>query len=370
MRGLQFPALFSALFPALALLFSCQTAPVQEELAETYYNLGNAYLELERLDEAESAYARAIELKPKLHAAEYNLARVYLFNGTYNSAESLLKQLLERDPQNGMVREMLAWTYIRMGRLEEAAELYREVLKEDPANCNVRYNLALMAADQKEWQEVHEMLIECVYLDRADGDILALLGRAERESGGGSGLGWFEEAADKKPQDMGIAAELADAYREEGLFVEALEVYDRIIEAEETETAVYLFEKAYINYTALEEDEEGLSRLEDALEQGFKDTEKIVGLLKAMEYRADTAYFAEIEDLLKQYDLYDSVMEGIQDQGETEGDGAAAATQAGGGLPAPHAYYFSGSDKTFFSCSKTDSGAGSASMLINTPRSL
>jgi len=317
MRGFKFPALLLS----IVVLFSCRTAPVQEELAETYYNLGNAYLDLERLDEAESAYARAIELKPKLHAAEYNLARVYLFNGSYKSAESLLNQLLEKDPQNGMVREMLAWTYIRTGRLDEAEELYHEVLKEDPANCNVRYNLALMAADRKEWREVHEMLIECVYLDRADGDILALLGRAERESGEGSGLGWLEEAADKKPQDMGIAAELADAYQEEGFFVEALEVYDRIIEAEEIETAVYLFEKAYIYYTALEEDEEGLSWLKDALEQGYKDTEGLAELLKAMGYRADTAYFAEIENVLKQYNLYDSVMESIQTQSESEGDG-------------------------------------------------
>ncbi len=172
------------------------------------------------------------------------------------------------------------------------------------------------------------MLIECIYLDRADGDILALLGRAERESGEGSGLGWFEEAAYKKTQDIEIAAELAGAYREEGLFVKALEVYDRIIEAEETETAVYLFEKACIYYIALEEDEEGLSWLQDALEQGYKDTEGIAELLKAMDYRADTAYFAEIEDLLKQYNLYDSVMESIYNQGGTEENGAPSGDAA------------------------------------------
>src|SRR6056297_879096 len=129
---------------------SCQSKPYQQELAETYYNLGNAYIELTKWDEAETAFARALEINPDLYRAEYNMARVYIHSGNYSSAVDILNKLLERDPENIIFLETLAWTRVKQGRGARAEEIYRSLLDSDPANCNVRYNLALLLRDRED----------------------------------------------------------------------------------------------------------------------------------------------------------------------------------------------------------------------------
>ncbi|MDY7027571.1 MAG: tetratricopeptide repeat protein [Spirochaetota bacterium] len=303
---------FITITAAAVLLTACQTNPVREELAETYYNLGNAYLELDRLGDAESAYARAMELDPDLYTAGYNLARVHIFNREYGRAVELLQELLREDPGNGILRESLAWVYLEMGRLVEAEELYEDLLETDPANCSVRYNLALMAADGGEWKRAYNLLIECVYLDRGDGDILALLGKAERESGQGDGIGWFEEAAEESPEDPAITEELAGVYRAEGEYRKALAAYDRLIDIDPEAEGEYELEKAAVLFLALEEYGEGFSSLETALEAGYADVEKIAGLLEGLGYSPESPGYGDIEALLESYDLYEPVLDWMQ----------------------------------------------------------
>ncbi len=300
--------IFISITAIAVLLASCQTNPVQEELAETYYNLGNAYFELDRLDDAESAYARAMELNPELYTAGYNLARVYIFNGEYRRAVDVLQELLQEDPGNGILRESLAWAYLEMRRIDDAEQLYSELLETDPANCNVRYNLALMAAAAEEWTRAYDLLIECGYLDSGDGEILALLGKAERESGQGSGLGWFEEAAEESPENLTIAEELAGVYRAEGEYTRAIAVYDRLIDLSPDAGGSYEFEKAALLFLALEEYGEGFSSLEAALEAGYADIEKIAELLEGLGYSPESPGYGDIEALLESYGLYDPVL--------------------------------------------------------------
>src|SRR6056297_1167353 len=164
-------AVFSAALIA-GILISCSTSPARLELAETYYNLGNAYLDLERWNDAESAYARAMDIDPGMYRAGYNMARIYIYNKNYPHAVELLTNLLEKDPSNVMIRESLAWAYLKMGEKKKGEALYRRILLDDPANCDVRYNLSLLLREREEWEEVHTLLMECVELEEGDGEIL------------------------------------------------------------------------------------------------------------------------------------------------------------------------------------------------------
>jgi len=301
-------------FTFLLLLFSCQTNPAQKELAQTYYNLGNAYLDLNRLGEAESAYAHAFELDADLYVAGYNLARVYIFSENYDSAVSLLQELLEKDPGNIILRENLAWAFLEMGRAGEAEQLYKALIEEDPANCGVRYNLALLSSDREDWRQVYDILIECAYLEQEDGDILYLLGKAEKNAKLGSGLKWFEEAAEEDPENLEFLLELAGSYRDSGDFTLALSVYDKAIQLSSPDNGLYFFEKAEILYTALEENEEGLIFLKNAFQAGYRDTARIADFLALMGFSPDTARFAEIRDVLRNFELLDTVLPLVEEE--------------------------------------------------------
>lgn len=315
MRKKDFPALPVVLF-ILVVLSACTSTTVQKELAETYYNLGNAYLDLERWDDAETAYARAMDIDPGMYRAGYNMARIYIYNGNYNHAVDLLNGLLEEDPANIMVRESLAWCYMKMGQRSRGEEVYREILTEDPANCDVRYNLSLLLREEGNWEEVYSLLFECVELDKEDGEILFLLGRAERKTGKGKGLGWMEQAVRKDQKNTDLQVSLAEVYREEKMFVKAIEIYDSLAASEENKKGLYLFEKASILYTALDEKEEGFQALKASLDAGYGDTEALAGLLSLLGYEKTEDLPDKLSMLFREAELLDKLTSDLQKKPE------------------------------------------------------
>lgn len=299
----------SVFMGSLFLLAACQTKPYQQELAETYYNLGNAYIELEQWNEAETAFARAIEIQPDLYRAEYNMARVYIHSKNFNRAVDILNTLLERDPENVVFLETLAWAEAKWGRLERAEKIYRSLLKSDPANCNVRYNLALMLIERKEYAEAYSLLIECVYQGGADWQILIRMGNLEIELGWGNGIGWFEKALEKAPQEKRVLESLAAVYEEEGMHTEALETYRRLSgSADSSERGKYLLEQAGILYLQMEEQQQGQDMLEAALEAGIdEDTELLTEFYTSILSTGDADLQTGVETLLRRYQLLESV---------------------------------------------------------------
>lgn len=289
-------------------LLACQTKPYQQELAETYYNLGNAYIELEEWNAAETAFARAIEIMPEMYRAEYNMARVHINSRDYNSAVAILSKLLERDPENIIFLETLAWAEVQRGRLDRAEEIYRDLLEQDPANCNVRYNLALMLRDRQEYAEAYSLLLECVQNQSADAEILLQIGKLEIELGWGDGIGWFEKALEKTPQDRAVQESLAAAYVQDSRFTDALEMYRRLAgSAEEAERGGYLFEQARILFLELEEQEQARAALESALQAGYKDVEILAEFYSAVEQQANADMLTGVEAELRGYQLLEQV---------------------------------------------------------------
>lgn len=303
--------IFPALCAGLVVLFvftGCQTKPYQQELAETYYNLGNAYIELAQWNEAETAFARALEINPDLYRAEYNMARVYINSGNYSSAVDILNKLLERDPENVIFLETLAWTRVKQGRGARAEEIYRSLLDSDPANCNVRYNLALLLSEREENSEAYSLLIECVYGDSADWEILVKMGKLEMALGWGNGIGWFEKAEEKAPQEESVLQNLAAAYQQARQPSQALDMYRRLAgSAEGPERGKYLLEQARILYLQLEEQQQGQTALEGALEAGFKDPEALSEFYTAVVEKDDVEVLTSVEAELRRYQLIEAI---------------------------------------------------------------
>ena len=269
--------LFLLLLPAAALLLSgCVHSKTRLELAETYYNLGNAYTELEEWNRAGEAYLRAMELDPSLRKAGYQMARVYVQAGEYVKAEKQLVSLLSEDPGNQIIRENLAWVYVQSGKTEDARELYMEILEENPADCDVRYNLALLQLEEEKWEHARDILSPCLEYGRADAEIYRVLGKAVLRLEDEAAVGYLEKAFEEDPGLPGLARELASAYRQAELYGQAVDIYDRLIERAEApeDAAGFRFEKAYLLFTAIEDYARGEESLREALEAGYRDEEK------------------------------------------------------------------------------------------------
>ena len=70
----------------MAINFFEQAIKINSDYAEAYYNLGIAYYDLGRYQDAIDAYKQAVRIKPDDDEAHCNLGRAYLAIGDKNSA--------------------------------------------------------------------------------------------------------------------------------------------------------------------------------------------------------------------------------------------------------------------------------------------
>lgn len=272
---------------------SCVSGVSSEEAARVYYNLGYAYQELEKEQEAVRAYTRAWELNPRLFQAGYNLARLKIEAGRPADARKSLEELLLEDKTNTLLLELLAWSHVVEGEEGKAREIYEDLLSLDPGHDRVIHNLAILYEKEERWADArdaykrlytlpsysyvkdssHEFLLRCSLLD------LKLNNRDEAVRN-------LEYLLEEFPDIRGIEA-LGRVYQEDRLFGRALEVYQKGLdlswEQPDRDGELHkkiLGEKAFILLTVVEDEVQGMAALEEAVEAGAADFDFFERLLE------------------------------------------------------------------------------------------
>lgn len=117
-------------------------------LSETHNDLGVAYAKQGRLDDAIRAYAVALRLSPNDPSIHYNFGNAYLRQGRVDEAISEYRIALQRDPEFPDIHNNLGNAYFQQGEFEEAVSEYRVALKLDPENPDIHTNLGAVYAKQ------------------------------------------------------------------------------------------------------------------------------------------------------------------------------------------------------------------------------
>ena len=105
-----------------------------EEKATYWNNLGIASQRLNRSEQAEDAYRRALQLNPAYAECEANLAFFLISQKRWDDATPHLEQVTTRNPK--LWRARMAFGYVRemQGKTAVAMEIYKKLLAEAPAN--------------------------------------------------------------------------------------------------------------------------------------------------------------------------------------------------------------------------------------------
>ena len=118
--------------------------------AEAHRNLGTAYLEQGELEEAVASYGQAIELDPDFGEAYGDLAGAYVNLGRLSEAIAAGEKAIELAPDYAMAYNNLGFAYYTQGMLDEAIAEYQEAIRINPDFDKAHDNLgvAYMMQDQ------------------------------------------------------------------------------------------------------------------------------------------------------------------------------------------------------------------------------
>ncbi|HOJ62466.1 MAG TPA: tetratricopeptide repeat protein, partial [bacterium] len=92
----------------------------------SYFNLGIAYSQLERWDEAVQYTQKALELSPQSHLIHIQLARVFQMAGQKDKARTLLKAIIQDNPQAAEAHYQLGIMALQDNRFEDAIRHFED----------------------------------------------------------------------------------------------------------------------------------------------------------------------------------------------------------------------------------------------------
>lgn len=202
-------------------------------------NLGVAYQQQGKIDQALLEYKLAIELDPPGAIGAYNnIAEIYMNRGELEEAIQYFNLAIELDPaQSAIPLANLGHCYTCLGRREEALRAYEESLKKNPGMANQDVRLEVLTALAKLYIELHrleEARAACeAALERAPHsmDALATLGEIQFQQGEyGAAIETFRKALAVNPmtlRNLMVHRLMALAYYKMGHFDKAAAEYKR-----------------------------------------------------------------------------------------------------------------------------------------------
>lgn len=140
-----------------------------------YVSLGSIYQTLNDNDKALDAYKKAMELCPEYKFNYINIANVQLAKGQYGDAEEYYNKFLELYPDNDEARANLAETYFMSDKAEKACEIFKSMYEKNPNTFKEysKYGTALYKL--KEYKLAIPMLEKAVEQDSNSVKALAQL---------------------------------------------------------------------------------------------------------------------------------------------------------------------------------------------------
>jgi tetratricopeptide (TPR) repeat protein len=264
---------------ALSLGVSCSSAPAPgKALADEYYNLGNAWFDLKKYDQAARAYRIALDWNPELKIASLNLARTRAELGDNAGALEVIGPLADSDPDNLVVAQYRAWLTGRLHGLAAAADLYASLALRLPGDAATQFNAGVSLAAAGRDSEALTALQTWKGLDGKGAEGLAALAALFDKTGSTDGAAaWLDAALAFPESDARRFAPLAARAQD----LEAAELYGDAVAAWDAALALppaadqnrgeAQFRRGSLLLLRIEDYDSGLKGVLEAWKAGYRD---------------------------------------------------------------------------------------------------
>ena len=177
----------------------------------SHNNLGNALLELGRVDEAVGHLRQATRIRPDLDDAHYNLGVALAGQGRQRDALECYREALRINPVFAPAENNLGNALLALGHADEAIAHYRAALRLQPDFRLAHYNLGNAYLDRDRLPEAIASYREALRIDPAIAMTYNNLAVALQTDG------QHDEALKLFRRALEVDAELADAHRNLGV---------------------------------------------------------------------------------------------------------------------------------------------------------
>ncbi|HQO66087.1 MAG TPA: tetratricopeptide repeat protein, partial [Spirochaetales bacterium] len=200
--------------------------------------------------------------------------------GKYDESIAMSDRYLDSDPDNAAVLAVKAYALHRQGRDDEAIAVYERVASLNGGDRASSFNLAVLLEATGRGDEAMARYDAMLALDPDDAAAsyrkgLLLAGGGDAEAA----IPFLERYLAAEPESAEGRRVLAAALERAGLYLRALEAYAAMAAKDETDAAAW-FALARLRLTKADDATGGLSALDSAIEQGFKDAEAARALLR------------------------------------------------------------------------------------------
>ncbi|MCX5969861.1 MAG: tetratricopeptide repeat protein [Cyanobacteria bacterium] len=187
---------------------------VQSEAAEPFYwvNLGNLLKDLQRPQEAEAAYQRALAQEPGDALALYNLGHLYQLYGRWSEAAASFGQATAAQDDFVLAWQKLAAMELRANRRQQALVAAERAVALAPDDAASWFHLADALGRFQRWPESLEALERSLALQPQFAEAWNNLGLARKHQGdlAGAAVAFTKALEQAPPSDPGNASLAAE----------------------------------------------------------------------------------------------------------------------------------------------------------------
>lgn len=240
--------------------------------------LGDTARKRRQFEKAIGYYERCLEIHPDNNYALFGLADCYRSLKHFNKAIRVWERYLQHDDENVTVLTRVADAHRKVRNFDRSKQLYEKVLEQEPDNAYALIGLGHLHYDFRDydgalnyWERMYE-----ISGSQVDIRVLTSLGNCHRKRKTfEEGMGYFEEALAKEPNNFYALFGMADCCRGLGRAEDSLRYWNRILDRD-PENKVILT-RAGDAYRSLGETETARRYYERALDIEF-DTYAVLGL--------------------------------------------------------------------------------------------
>jgi protein O-mannosyl-transferase len=208
-------------------------------LAETHYNLAVALSQAGRVDEAIAHFQKALQIKPDYAEAHNNLGNALLRKGSVDEAILHFQKAVEINPAFATAHNNLGITLLQKGRVDEAISQYQKAFQIMPDFAEAHYNLAVALSQAGRVDEAIVHFQKALQINPRLADAHYSLGGAFLQKGSvDEAVTQFQEALRINPDYTAAHVNLGNIFREKGRQDEAIAHFQRALQIEPANPAI------------------------------------------------------------------------------------------------------------------------------------